>query len=481
VTTALGGGEPDPVGHWLWHDLSIFRRRRERDAAALVALAGALASRRDLPGADEFCAHWAFVSGLEPAAFTRVVTDPYTHFWLRIAFDLMQAVVRGGALPASASALARDLACDEPARLLSLQLDQWKRVALGAALVAGAKLELRSPLVAGPNLVLPGADAAIEASEPVAIAGVVDGRVLDAAGRALTLVPCPVARCGEVALPLQAHGYSVPGMGWAPPVAHADLAFQEQKRALVERGLALVARHSPRTFAQIPSLLRWFAVNPVREEYGENFASYSELPGAIAVLGIELAHVTASATVHELHHNRLFFLEELGPLLEGDRLGTYDEAVFYSPWREDPRPLRGLLHAAYVYVPEGSFWLDVLCSASEADPIHRLARDRCSRIPLQLELGLRQLERHGRFTPRGREAFARIAADGRALAAEMRARVDPARSQATYIQPDGTLVDYPSEIDGRPLTSLRLVAEHVERFDRERQIPPEWLLELGLA
>jgi HEXXH motif-containing protein len=389
--------------------------------------------------------------------------------------------MRGGPLPRAAEALARDLESDDPRRLLGLHLEQFKRIALGAALVADAKLELRTPLFSSRSVALPGADGAIETAERVALGGVADGRVLDASGRALPFVRCAVARCGEVALPLQAHGYSVPGMGWSTPAALSDLAFQAARQPLVERGLALLARHAPATFAQIPALLRWLALNPIVEEYGENFASYSELPGAIAILAIENPHVIASATVHELHHNRLFFLEELEPLLEGEQLGTHDQAAFFSPWREDPRPLRGLLHGAYVYVPEGRFWLDVLRSAREGDPIRRLATDRCARVPIQLELGLRQLERHGRFTARGQAAFARLAADARALAAEMRALVDPARSQATYIEADGRLVDYPSAIDGRPLTSLRLVAEHVERCDREGQISAAWRAELGLA
>jgi HEXXH motif-containing protein len=473
--------DPDPIAHWLWTDASVYRRRRERDAAALVALAGALARERALPGAGDFVALWRFVSGLPPAVATRALTDPYAHFWIRIAFELVQAAVRGAALPRSAAALARELASDDPRAALRFHLAQFARLAVGAALAAGAKLELPAPLDAGPNVALPGADAAIEAGAPVRIAAVADGRVLDAAGRALPLVACPVARCSELALPLQAHGYSVPGMSWAPPAVHSDLAFQAAHVPLVERALALVARHAPRTFAQLPALLRWLAINPIREEYGENFASDSELPGAIAVLGIQHPHVIASATVHESHHNRLFFLEELEPLLEGERLGTQDEAVHYSPWREDPRPLRGVLHAVYVFVPEGRFWLDVLQSAAEADPVRRLARDRCARIPIQLALGLHQLERHARFTPRGAAAFARLAADARALAAEMRARVDPGRTQATYIQPDGALVDYRSELDGRPLTSLALLAEHVRRFDRDGQIPAALRAELGLA
>ena len=53
----------------------------------------------------------------------------------------------------------------------------------------------------------------------------------------------------------------------------------------------------------------------------------------------------AEAIVHEFHHNELYMLMETKQLIQD----KYNENKFYSPWREDARPLFGLLHAIYVF------------------------------------------------------------------------------------------------------------------------------------
>lgn len=52
---------------------------------------------------------------------------------------------------------------------------------------------------------------------------------------------------------------------------------------------------------------------------------------------------TAQALAHESGHNLLFGLCANGPLVEND-----DEEAFSHPLRQDPRPMDGVVHAAYV-------------------------------------------------------------------------------------------------------------------------------------
>jgi HEXXH motif-containing protein len=52
----------------------------------------------------------------------------------------------------------------------------------------------------------------------------------------------------------------------------------------------------------------------------------------------------SEAIVHEFHHNELFVLETTQKLSHHDQ-----RSLFYSPWRSDPRPLCGLLHALHVF------------------------------------------------------------------------------------------------------------------------------------
>ena len=53
----------------------------------------------------------------------------------------------------------------------------------------------------------------------------------------------------------------------------------------------------------------------------------------------------AEAIVHEYHHNELYMYMQLNPLISESGF----ERLFYSPWRNDARPLFGLLHACYVF------------------------------------------------------------------------------------------------------------------------------------
>jgi HEXXH motif-containing protein len=66
---------------------------------------------------------------------------------------------------------------------------------------------------------------------------------------------------------------------------------------------------------------------------------------------------TVEAVVHEYGHQKLDAILALDPLFRGDG----GEAIYYSPWKDDPRPLTGLLHAVYSFAIVLSFYCDLLC------------------------------------------------------------------------------------------------------------------------
>jgi HEXXH motif-containing protein len=59
----------------------------------------------------------------------------------------------------------------------------------------------------------------------------------------------------------------------------------------------------------------------------------------------------AVGLVHEFQHGKLGALMDMLPLYTGSA-----EARFYAPWRDDPRPLGGLLHGAYAFLGVTDFW-----------------------------------------------------------------------------------------------------------------------------
>lgn len=80
-------------------------------------------------------------------------------------------------------------------------------------------------------------------------------------------------------------------------------------------------------------------------------ATLSDALGCVFLSLAPDARSIAVTLAHELQHTKLIALMNLLPLLEPDQAGTY-----YAPWREDPRPLAGLLQGTYAYVGVTAFW-----------------------------------------------------------------------------------------------------------------------------
>ncbi|MBW4721040.1 aKG-HExxH-type peptide beta-hydroxylase [Saccharothrix obliqua] len=78
----------------------------------------------------------------------------------------------------------------------------------------------------------------------------------------------------------------------------------------------------------------------VADAFGCVFLSLAPDPETLAV-----------TLAHETQHTKLVALMDLFPLLEPDT-----RAVYYAPWREDPRPLAGLLHGTYAHLGVAGFW-----------------------------------------------------------------------------------------------------------------------------
>ena len=72
--------------------------------------------------------------------------------------------------------------------------------------------------------------------------------------------------------------------------------------------------------------------------------------GAAAISLPENGIDLAVALVHEFQHSKLWALAQALPL-------HFDDGkAYYAPWRDDPRPLGGLLHGCYAYFGVAGFW-----------------------------------------------------------------------------------------------------------------------------
>ncbi|MFJ7212572.1 HEXXH motif domain-containing protein [Amycolatopsis sp. NPDC098790] len=127
------------------------------------------------------------------------------------------------------------------------------------------------------------------------------------------------------------------------------------------------------------------------EAFGSAIIAYSDDPAALA-----------AALVHEFQHIRL------GGLLHLTRLHEDDERErFYAPWRDDPRPLGGVIHGIYAFFGVAAFWR----SLSRAQPHNQLAGFEFALWRTQTWRTLQAVRDDGAITPAGRRFLTGIATE----------------------------------------------------------------------
>ncbi|MBO3752247.1 FxsB family radical SAM/SPASM domain protein [Streptosporangiaceae bacterium NEAU-GS5] len=73
--------------------------------------------------------------------------------------------------------------------------------------------------------------------------------------------------------------------------------------------------------------------------------------GAVAVALPSDAETLALLLMHEFQHVKMWAILDVADLYD-----HADTRLYYAPWRDDPRPLEGLLQGAYAYVAVTDFW-----------------------------------------------------------------------------------------------------------------------------
>jgi len=443
---------------FVWTAREPFDRFHEKAAAALVAVRKALALHRPLHGGEtEFLELATRVASGDAAAFTRVFTAPPAYAWTVGAFRAVADALAGRA-PEGVPSLAR-------------HLEGFKALALGQHWIARRDLALSAPLAVEPPFAVPGTPWVLF-GPPAAIAGLAAGRLIVREGpRTHHLTPgasacpfalrrSPVVELDGAAIVLSPYPLAAPelDLGGAAQAVAAGLEYHAAKLDLVRRALAIVAGYAPATWSQFRDVVRVIALQPPGAS-GFLAASSADAPGAFVASAVDCAHELANFFIHEFHHTRMFVLEALAPVLAV--APQADAAVHYSPWRDDRRPLRGLLHALYVHVPVTRFWLAVRAAAAADTAIAGRAADRAARAALQFDPVLDTLERHARFTAAGRPVFDEIVRSAR----DVQAAVRRAGLSGDEISWEGVPLDGRGP-SGRPRTVAESVREHVERFGR---------------
>ncbi|WP_084701512.1 HEXXH motif domain-containing protein [Cryptosporangium arvum] len=129
----------------------------------------------------------------------------------------------------------------------------------------------------------------------------------------------------------------------------SDAAATHWQACLDDAWSLLVRRHPDRalSIARDITCLAPLLVTPGEPSVS---ASSGDSVGGIALTEPLDGQHMAEALVHEHAHNKLW------SLLSHFRLVEPSDAVFYAPWRTDPRPAPGLLQGAYAHLNLVAYW-----------------------------------------------------------------------------------------------------------------------------
>ena len=161
----------------------------------------------------------------------------------------------------------------------------------------------------------------------------------------------------------------------------------------------LIQKHYPEYVAGLTAGLR--VIVPLAPS-PDGHAASGTARQAFGALGLALPpepEVLALLLIHEFQHVKL------GAVL--DLFDLYDESdtrLYYAPWREDPRPLEGLLQGTYAHVAVVDYWRRRARRADAKAEVH-FARWRA-----QTWEALGQLEASGSMTEPGARLVARLKA-----------------------------------------------------------------------
>jgi len=191
-------------------------------------------------------------------------------------------------------------------------------------------------------------------------------------------------------------GDAGPGIGFAPPSASEDRAFD----AAVRDGLDLMRRASAALWCEFHGLVRHVLSVRNRPGAGMHFdgGSHYQLWGAL-FLSVR-PDITPDAMVevlaHESAHSLLF-----GLCIDEALVENPDDELYPSPLRVDPRPMDGIYHATFVSARMHWAMSCLLASGLlDADAVLRVTRARDADRTHFLA-GHAVVARHGRLTPTG--------------------------------------------------------------------------------
>ncbi|MFD7405190.1 HEXXH motif domain-containing protein [Streptomyces sp. NPDC059866] len=169
-----------------------------------------------------------------------------------------------------------------------------------------------------------------------------------------------------------------------------------QWRQMLERAWGVLLRDQPETAAAMRRGVFSLSPTPARERFRPRSVSSGDAFGGIEASEPDDAVQLAVTLVHEFQHTKLGGLLHLTPLVtRGADNGT---ELWYAPWRDDPRPLEGLLQGIYAFVGITRFWR---AHRRAAGARTATAHFEFALWRAHVTTAMEQVHRHPRLTPLG--------------------------------------------------------------------------------
>lgn len=173
-------------------------------------------------------------------------------------------------------------------------------------------------------------------------------------------------RGGPGTLTLEEHD---PYRTFSGPGAPRALSESEARswQSVLVRAWRILQRDEPAHTEAMRRGLMSIAPIPRGERFRPYSSSSAEAFGGINASLPDSASDLAATLVHEFQHIKLGALSHLGPLVRRAEKTDEPPELFHAPWRDDPRPLEGLLQGIYAFFGVTRFWR---AHRHTADPAH---------------------------------------------------------------------------------------------------------------
>ncbi len=468
----------ETAAQFLWDNTELYDQRRVKSATVLGGIARALRDGSVLGGlGSSFLESFERLRRRPAGELTALWSEPRAFHWTRVAFELLDNALNGsepGALVRGyLKALGAQNGSAQRAGALAQHLDAFRLFELGSAAASGRDLVWTTTLAVQLPCAIPGTRWTLDGTGMVELQGISDGRLRGhAAGEAfmvplaagatsgtgLTVRECPVCESDGAQLRLQPEALAGLGLPEVAPTMAASWEVRERAASRIDAAVQCIRAFDPPTFQRLAAQTRIIAPKESTGDYGNT--TFSALPGAMVLTVNPHPFELADRIVHEVYHDRLFCIEDAHVLLADGLEDGPDAERYYSPWRQDPRPTRGLLHGLYVFIAVGRFWLSVFGAAGVAAADRAYAAARLRRVIGQLRAAVTVLQAHGRFTPFGRGVFDQLRADVQHLALGIDAAGVAEDPPALAVDDAGAVTAQLSAMTHKPLTVNEALLEH---------------------